>query len=449
VNGSGLARFGIGVAVAMCALPGVASAETPVQSARSQTFTPVLNPTGALTFTWHGSASRGCQAAGVCGVSGSLEVIPQDQSGGSESPPSRRFEISDEGAVVRVTDPGSMPDAPHVCTDLVAIDLSFSIERAKHGRLVAMNEGPGPSPSSGRCAGPLASDLDNFDLPARRLASPTEAYSLAAKRTFGAGPYEVTVTSTIRASRSRATGIGSPFGFGIGIGGGVAPKPKHVLLESVSLLYRLSIGGSLTTSFVGRPDPLCAPLDACGVSGSVTDSFSQNSTPGHAPGLEIDAQRVVHHAVSRAQALADLRSGRLAIEPSGEPLVYLASARVSFSDGSLCTDQLAQGDGIDLNVDTIDHRHRVSFELSPDLDMGDPLRTHCPGPSDLDAPPNARASTLIGTLGDHSLRLVLPATGKFVASSYAGALGGSASIDLVLERVKAGTEHTTVFPGES
>ena len=82
MNGSGLARFGIGVVVAMCALPAAAWADTAVlHPMRAMAFTPVLDPTGTMTFTWHGSASRGCQAAGVCGVSGSLDVIPEDQTG--------------------------------------------------------------------------------------------------------------------------------------------------------------------------------------------------------------------------------------------------------------------------------------------------------------------------------------------------------------------------------
>jgi hypothetical protein len=155
----------------------------------------------------------------------------------------------------------------------------------------------------------------------------------------------------------------------------------------------------------------------------------------------------VHHVVSRARALADLHSGRLTIEPVGEPLIARSSARVSFPDGSLCADRRRQ-DGLAINADMIDHRRELSLALSSGLDLGDPLRTHCPGPSSLDATLNAHASTPIRTLGDHSLRFVLSAPGRFVSGSYTGVHSGSVSADLTLERVRAGTEHTAVFPGE-
>jgi hypothetical protein len=409
-------------------------------------FTPVLNPTGALTFTWHGSASRGCRAAGVCSVSGSLEVIPQDQSGGSESPPTRNVDVDDEGAVVRVTDPGSTPSDPHVCTDLIGVDITFMIMAAKHGGAEAFDGGPDAAPSSGRCAGPLEINPTTFHLPARRLPGTTEAYSLAGKRTFGAGPYTVTLKSTIRARRPAGTGIGGePFGIG-GSSGSSFPKPRPGLLESVEFTYRLSIAGSLTTSFAGRPDPFCTPLDTCGTSGSVTDSLSPDSIPDGGNFLQIGGQRVVNHVVSRARALADVYAGRLQIEPTGEPLVDLASARVSFPDGSLCTDELRHPNGFDIDANPADDRRAVVFALSPVSEAPDPLRTYCP--SGGDAPIEAQASTPIRTLGKHSMRFVLPATGRFTSGSYTGGRSGSVSVDLTLERVRAGTQHTTVFPGE-
>jgi hypothetical protein len=415
---------------------------------RAMAFTPVLNPTGTMTFTWHGSASRGCQAAGVCGVSGSLDVIPEDQTGASESPPSRNVNVDDEAAVVRVTDPGSTPDDPHVCTDLIGVDITFMIMAAKHGGAEAFDGGPDASPSSGRCAGPLEINPTTFHLPARKLPGPTEAYSLAGKRTFGAGPYEVTMTSTIRAERPHTTGIGgNPFGIG-GSASSSFPQPRPGLLESVEFTYRLSIAGSLTASFAGRPDPFCTPLDTCGTSGSVTDSLTPGSIPGGGNVLEIGGQRVVHHVASRARALADLYAGRLAIEPAGDLLVDLASARVSFPDGSLCTDQLRQPNGLDIDANPADDRRVVVFALSAVSEGPDPLRTYCPGPSSGDAPIQAHASTPIRTLGDHQLQLVLPATGRFTSGSYTGVRSGSVSIDLTLERVRAGTQHTTVFPGE-
>ena len=99
MNGSALARFGIGVLVACCAVPAAALADTPT-----------LNPSGTLTFSWRGDPARGCQAAGVCAVSG----LARGDPGRSIRDPSRRLgrediRIEDDNSVVRVTDPGSTP----------------------------------------------------------------------------------------------------------------------------------------------------------------------------------------------------------------------------------------------------------------------------------------------------------------------------------------------------
>jgi hypothetical protein len=403
--------------------------------------TPVLNPTGALTFTWHGSAGRGCRAAGVCGVSGSLDVIPQDQSGASESPRQRDIDVEDDNAVARVDDPGSSLAQPHICTDLVPVSLSLMIVGAHAGGLRAVISVPEASPSSGRCAGPAALDLDNFTLPARRLPGHQEAYDMSGTRTLGAGPYEVTIRSTVRARRPRT----SPGGGGSSTSSSPGPRPIKRLLEQVSLQYRIvAANGTLTTSFNGRADPFCVPLDACGASGRVTDSISPLSRQ-----FDLEAQRLVPHRVSGAVALRDLRSGRLRIFPSGAPLDNALSATSNWPGGGLCTDQLKQPDGLELGFTAARGAQDLTVGVDASPGGQDPLRSHCAGPAAADAQPSriAAGSIALRDLGARHLRVSLSGRGAFVAAGYAGTRNATASVDLRLVAIHAGTQTTQVFPG--
>jgi hypothetical protein len=436
VNGSTLARFGTGVLIACCAAPGVALADTPT-----------LNPSGTLTFSWQGDPSRGCQAVGVCAVSGSLVVIPADQSGSSESPRSRDIQIEDDGAVARVTDPGSTPSQPHICTQLTPVNMFLTIKRRALGGLHALAQWFSV-PSSGDCAGPLAGALGAFTLPTRRLPGRREAYDLSGIRTFGSGPYTVTIRSTIRARRP-AAGAGTPGAFGLSSsssGSSTGPNPRKGLVEHVSIVYRtMGTSGTFTTAFAGRPDPFCVPLDACGASGVITDTISGDSSR-----LEFDAQRVVSRRASRRQALADLRSGRLALFDTGVPLVNALSVNFRWPDGSACTDRLRQLSAVSLNATVTRHR-RLGFVVATDP-VEDPLRSVCPGPAGGDvlgsAATLAQDSVPLRELGRRSLRIELSGHGRFVSGSYVGSHRGGLGLGLRLVRVLAGTKVETVFPGE-
>ena len=199
-------------------------------------------------------------------------------------------------------------------------------------------------PSSGDCAGPSDS-LGAFSLPARRLPGPREAYDLSSTQSFGSGPYTVTIKSTIRARRPAGSAPGGPGTTSSSSSSGSFPPPKEQkgLVESVSMQYRITgISGTVTTTFAGRPDPFCAPLDACGASGVVTDAIS-----GTENRFEFDAQRVVKRRVSRRGALGDLRSGRLMLLDTGVLVGDRLSANVGWPVGSACTDraQAAQRPG--------------------------------------------------------------------------------------------------------
>jgi len=354
--------------------------------------------------------------------------------------------IEDDGSVVRVTDPGSTTSQPHICTQLMPVQLQLVVVRRRAGGLQT-TVSPFLAPSPGDCAGPPGLSLSEFTLPARRLPGRTEAYDLAGTETFGSGPYAVTINSTIRARRPAGTGNGLSGSSGAGSSGPVTSlKPHKGLVENVSIQYRIATaGGTVTTTFAGRPSPLCVPFDACGTSGTITDALSVVGTR-----FEFDAQRVVTRRVSRRGVLADLRSGRLPLQDSGVLIADTLSANVDWSAGSACTDRLRQLNALFVNADESQHHSNVVFSVATDQ-IEDPFRTACPGPGTTDV---LGSSSALGqevlpvrALGRKSLRIVLAAGGRFVAGSYAGSRGGGMTLGLKLVRLRAGTKTEDVFPG--
>jgi hypothetical protein len=64
----------LGLALALCA-PAAGAGKHPPVGRSVQIPTRVA---GAITFTWQGDPTRGCAAAGVCDVSGSLVYTPEE-----------------------------------------------------------------------------------------------------------------------------------------------------------------------------------------------------------------------------------------------------------------------------------------------------------------------------------------------------------------------------------
>ncbi|MGH2873169.1 MAG: hypothetical protein ACRDL5_12000, partial [Solirubrobacteraceae bacterium] len=117
----------------------------------------------------------------------------------------------------------------------------------------------------------------------------------------------VTVTSSLRVRRSDARSI-QPFSGPLG--GGPAPATRSGLREYAAYVYRVGrLSGALTTTFAGRPAPVCQPLGACGTEGQTNESFTAGGRVSFA------GSRPVSHRVRAARALADLRSGQMQIQP--------------------------------------------------------------------------------------------------------------------------------------
>jgi hypothetical protein len=405
-------------------------------------------PVGSLAYTWKGDPERGCAAQGLCGVRGSIEVVTGGSAStqsGTRLPP---VEITDDASVARVDDVSS-GIAQRQCADVVPVDEGFDVRSGAAGRLRAVvDRFAFELPSAGRCAGPTSTDLASVVLPARKLGH--RGYDLSGSDSFGAGPFAVTVVSTIHALFvSGSSGFLGPAPPTV-IPGPAPPQPKPALQEFAEADYRIAgITGGLGVTFSSLADPLCEPLGACGTTGELRLTPTARSQK-----LDFYGSRIVGRRIARAKVLSDLRAGRLqlsdnayAVRLGGELTGTLTGA-----DGLSCSDSLAQPPtGLSSTATRLADRlefDRGSLSGSPPGFGADPLRTHCAGPGASDIIRGAglaTASVAAHDIGAPSLTINLSASGQFTGSAYQGTRGGSIVLTLVRVRVLGAIRKIRIF----
>jgi hypothetical protein len=438
--------------IAACAVLAVASFGVPAaarsasnRAQRPRSFSTQV--TGPLLIAWSGDPAHGCATAGLCGVSGTLQMhFGDDELSGSGGPP--QLMANDDGAVARVQT--TAPDGSvTTCTDLVPVQFDFGVRGATARMGAGVLSLGSQAPSAGHCAGPTAGELSAVTLPARRLA---HGYDLSGRTSFVSGPFAVTVISGVRA---RITFGGSGGGGEIISGGGtsVPTKPRSVLVERTSVTYHVvGFSGALTTDFAGLAAPECDALGACGATGRLVQSFTASGD------LQFLGARITTRYAGRGRALADLRRGAMTLSDTfAQQVVQEAVAESS-----------AQGDGPPcmatssiLLIGVLPNRPRRGndeLRLSDTFDdfgdgSPDAFRTPCPGPSAQDIlGPNggalATATVSAGQLGDRHLAITFHGGGTFRGSAYAGRRGGTVVLALALVRSTGGTHRVKLFPGE-
>ena len=436
-------RLRMGFAVGGWLLVGVLGLVGSVPAAARRVASPNLELVGSLTFAWQGDPARGCAVAGLCDVRGSLEIVPSGGFASGPGPPS--VELIDEDSAARVVDL-SPSGAAAACADPVPVDVVFAV---RHSRATPNQNFSLEPPSAGRCSGPTANDLLALSLPARSLGR--HGYDFSGAMTFGAGPFTVTATSSLRtAIQGGGSGIVVTSTSGSIPVGPIPPErlPRTLLSEHADAVYRVAAStGSFTTAFSGLAPPLCDPLGACGASGALHETVGTGAT------VNFSGTRIVKRRVSAREALADLKAGRLGFGLTGQPLSGTLSETLAQAGGTTCADTdtratpLIRAPGPSTGV-----------ALGPSafpfggLDMiGDPLRTRCPGPSALDILGRsalATAAVPMNALGDSRLTLTFTPgnAGPFSAGDYAGERTGTVVLTLVLVRASGGTARTPPIP---
>ncbi len=412
--------------------------------------------TGSLAVSWSSDPARGCAAVGLCGVTGSMEMLPGGTTGTSGGP--APLEPQDQTATIREVTRGADGSVVSTCADVAPVDFTLSIRHTPQGlRAVVPGGGAFLPPSSGPCAGPTPSDLVRLTLSARRFGA--HSYDLSGTTSFSAGPFDVVADSTLRALVAYGNSIpgggplGAIFGSGSVIGSGPGltqpARTRPALQETADVQYRIqAVGGSLSTTFSGLPAPLCAPLGACGDSGRLVESIAADGS------LSFSAARIVPRPVSAAAALRDLRSGRmrlngfLGVSPAREAVSETLAQR----DGTTCT---GSGSAGRFDFEVAVRRRGDQLQLtSPGGAFGvDPLRTRCPGPSAADVLGNrseilAAAPLAPSELGRRHLTLSLSAAGTFSGLSWSGRRGGTIVLMLTRVRERAGTHRVRLVLGE-
>lgn len=391
-----------------------------------------LTATGSITYTWQGDPARGCAQAGLCGVRGEMIVQPQGDTSANTFRGTIDISIFSPMLTVRAAGPGGVcVDAP---TGPFGSDLI--VTRRRHGGLMGRIE---PPLSSSRCAGPTAQDLARVTFRVRRLGGRRPTYDLRGRRRFAAGPFTVTVESTLVLRPSTGGGSSSSGSFS---SGPASPAEHKLFLEQVTLRYRTaSLPSALSATFSGETDPFCAALASCGATGSLALSL-----PRFAHTFVLRVSRVVRTRVSARQAIADLRHGVLSLE-SGPPVTFGAGLQVDVSetfrggDGSNCQ-AASTSRQAELLVNPGGRRGGAQVVLS-DPNIAGLMRTYCPGPSDSDL--FGRSQTVAtATLSPAQLLLrhsvlVLSQSGSFTGLGYVGTRGGALLFSLTLEHVRAGT----------
>lgn len=425
------------LALATCALVTGTAVLLAVSAAASagQRVTPLPGVTvsGSIAYVWHGDPARGCAAAGVCGVRGSLIVGP---AGDTVFDPTQRagsISLSPSSAVVRVRrdEPGA---SPGLCVDPLPLDfLDLLLQRSGGGRLRGTLQGFAQL-SSGRCAGPTAGDLAHLGLSVRRLPTRRPGFDASGRRAFTAGPFSGELISTVvirpggSASGSTSSGASS------------APpsRPRKVLRELVETDYRVAgVTGTLTTAFAGRPDPLCEQFDSCGSHGTLSSALTRASGT-----VTVIGSRVVRRRVSPAAARRDFYAGRLPLEAFGDATGRSTlTAMLTWAAGGSCVDARAAGVA---PLDPQASGRKLVLLLGVAADQGgiDLLRSRCPGPLATDvvgAKPLAHGSIDLRQLGSRRLVVTLRNPGAFRSSGYAGSRGGSLTVVLRLVRIRAHT----------
>jgi len=431
-----------GAAVAWAAvLAALFVAAAPANSYTAASADLALN--GAVVIQWRGDAARGCAAAGVCEVSGSLTYRPGRRGNLELAGPNRRSLLPEFGGlldseplVVRVRrDP-----FPGLCVDLADNDFAdFSLTRVS-GRRVRVGLGVGEM-SAARCAGPRPSDL--------APAMPSAVFGVRAFRkgrtldfsersTFTAGPFAGQAVSTVRmrVGRLGRSEIGEALDPGPPRSRGETPprdRPRRDLVRLRLAALRFDYGmppiqATLSWDMRGLADPDCRVLDSCGATGLLTYEMSHR---GGAMGVV--AARVLgrREDPTLQRELASLQGGGrylLGIEQTFTDGAARVSQRLTPAVGPTCTDAKSS---------TLAPLHFggvrklvVAFRRPTDSQEADnpedPFRTRCPGPAMLDVlgrRPLARAAVDSRELGK-DIRVALVAATPFAAGGFTGAARG-------------------------
>ncbi|MFL5862278.1 MAG: hypothetical protein ACJ780_16145, partial [Solirubrobacteraceae bacterium] len=235
---------------------------------------------GRVIVDFHGDSAAGCAARGLCGYRGTLSWIPSAEAtlqiNASRARghngvtidifpapgfgPGLPFGGVTVASVTRATDAASASTA--TCVDATSAG-DLVLLPVRRGQVVFTLHSRFAPLLATRCAGPRdAAVLPLLPNPRRSLAAVRRgrvSVRIAATRSFSADGFAGTVTSNVvirLAEPGRMTKVRSTS----------TSRPRQAL----KLSYHATLAGSVVEQITGGPATACGPLDACGVTGTVT-----------------------------------------------------------------------------------------------------------------------------------------------------------------------------------
>jgi hypothetical protein len=298
---------------------------------------------------------------------------------------------------------------------------------------------------SGRCAGPLASDLAAA-LPKSRPVSAARLRNggridMRSRRAFAAGPFEGEVASTLvlRVRREIPTEVHAARR-----ARSAALRRRYGLLTLTYAVERMS--GEVGLGFAGTRAPSCGLFDVCDMTGdlAVRATDSRGTLVVHSARRLGSARRE-----TAAGALSSLRAGRSRVdgllffgeEDSYPPVTakFPVVETVGFPGLPPCSD-----DGT-LTTETLNAGavpNGLSVRLDPQSEDSAALRTRCPGPMAADLADRIVASGVVpySAMGNDHPSLALRPPDSFDAPAFGGRGRGAIDVELKLTGVEVETQ---------
>lgn len=463
-------RLALLAVAAAATLPATASGQITVGIGDGPLSVPVdvvetgLTARGSVSIDFHGDRAAGCEAAGLCDVSGTVTWAPERDGAlvafGYDSEGTRYSEafLLFGGGPGRVTTTSTRvrrgaAGRDGLCVDGLAGEESLIGSERRSGRSieVSLTGGGGSFPPTDnfrtRCAGPTASDiaalLPRHVLTTRQVERGRIPLDFSAEREFAAHGLAGTVRSTVvlRLGRGQRSGVDD------------TEHPPGLTRvrrrRALDVTYRIeSVSGQAIADVQGLADPdLCGPLDACGLLGTVTVAPAASS------------------GVAFLSATARLRtpprdlSRALGLVPGGRPrgvrtygFAYwerddgTVESRLTRDGATACRDSepLLGGGGIGLKLSG--NSVRVIYGSSEASQGPDPLHTRCPGPGIADVASDralASGTVPLSAFRDRRVTLRLTRGGAWSGDGYSGATRSDVTVVLRRTRIRRSVQEET------
>jgi hypothetical protein len=288
-----------------------------------------------------------------------------------------------------------------------------------------------------RCGGPLERDLvealPSVPLGRALLMTGGTTVDLTGTRPFAGHGFAGAVRSSVKLRLGQAREELSQAQLGAPL------RPSPAAPRTVIAVYDVeAVTGSVVTGFTGGAErSLCDPLDVCGASGTVRVS----------PSVSVGRATFVAYGPANRVSGGDLRAA-LGLRPGPVPRSVNASGIADWStDGGTVEESFADGDGATCNDAVPLGEGFMTFYVGPRRVFAsygrgsgsgpDLLRTHCPGPSILDAAQNRPLAT--GNVPRQAFRkrrvaITLARGRTFESEPYAGET--RPALQIVLRRVR-------------